>query len=31
MRLLPFVLVSWPVAYLLASAKRRTTIDKEIT
>jgi hypothetical protein len=31
MRLLPFVLASWPVAYLLASAKRRTTIDEEIT
>ena len=31
MRLLPFVVVSWPVAYLLASAKRRTTRDKELT
>ncbi len=30
-RLLPFVVVSWPVAYLLASAKRRTTRDKELT
>jgi hypothetical protein len=29
MRLLPFVLVSWPVAYLLATAKRWTTTDKE--
>ena len=31
MRLLPFVVVSWSITYLLASAKRRTTIDKEIT
>jgi hypothetical protein len=31
MRLLPFVLISWPVAYLLANAKPRTTIEKEIT
>ena len=31
MRLLPFVVVSWPITYLLASAKRRTAIDKEIT
>ena len=29
MRLLPFVVVSWPVAYLLASAKRRTATRKE--
>jgi len=31
MRLLPFVVVSWPITYLLATAKRRSTIDKEIT
>jgi hypothetical protein len=31
MRLLPFMVVSWPITYLLATAKRRTTIDKEIT
>lgn len=31
MRLLPLVLVSWPVAYMLATAKRRTTSDNEIT
>ncbi|HUD65388.1 MAG TPA: hypothetical protein VMQ17_12445 [Candidatus Sulfotelmatobacter sp.] len=31
MRLLPLVLVSWPVAYVLATAKRRNTSDKEIT
>lgn len=28
MRLLPFVLVSWPVTYLLATANPDTTIDK---
>jgi hypothetical protein len=31
MRLLPLVVLSWPITYLLASAKRQTTIDKEIT
>jgi hypothetical protein len=31
MRLLPFALVSWPVAYLLATAKRGTTSERKIT